>query len=393
MQSRRQPGSGFKPVLYSAALESGFTPASTVLDAPIVFEDKSMQGGAWRPENYSSKFFGPTRLRQALYKSRNLVSVRLLDAVGVKPVRSLAQRFGFALDEVPNNLTISLGSGASAPLRMSTAYAVFANGGFRVKPYLIDEVYDHKGKLILEANPYVACDDCLDDKTVSIEPAIDDELFMPLRDYQDLSETEIQFPRQVRLAPRVLSPQVHFQITSILKDVVKRGTARKALKLKRSDLGGKTGTTNEQRDAWFNGFNPDLVATAWVGFDNLNPLGKRETGGKAALPMWIDYMGKALEGKPNKELLQPDGMVTIKINPDTGFAWRQGNLEEYLRLSARSSRRKSERLLIQQLILKLLQMEPRRPFRLIEQKSCFKQGLTTYVRSSRGTNSLRTGPV
>lgn len=326
LQSRRQPGSGFKPVMYAAALEAGFTPASTILDAPIVFEDKSMQGGAWRPKNYSGEFFGPTRLRQALYKSRNLVSVRLLDAVGIKPVRAMARRFGFAADEVPNNMTISLGSGASAPLRMASAYAIFANGGFRIKPYLIDSVLDHKGEEVLKVAPYVACRHCPDGSgEMMLEPATDDELFMPLRDYMETAENDEQsLPQPIRLAPRVLSPQVHFQIASILQDVVKRGTARKALKLNRTDLGGKTGTTNEQRDAWFNGFNPDIVATAWVGFDDLNPLGKRETGGQAALPMWIDFMGQALQGKRNQAFLQPDGMVTIKIDPATGYALAPG---------------------------------------------------------------------
>lgn len=324
LQSRRQTGSGFKPVLYTAALEADLTPASTILDTPIIFEDKSTQSGAWRPQNYSNKFFGSTRLRQALYESRNVVSVRLLDTIGIKPVRAVARRFGFALDEVPNNPTASLGSGASAPIRMSAAYAVFANGGYRVKPYFIDQVIDHKGSPVLCANPFIVCEKCTVDDAIDTRPPADDGLFITLHNYTDMTNTPTTLPGNIRPAPQVLSPQVHYQITSILQDVIKRGTARKALKLERSDLGGKTGTTNEQRDAWFNGFNPDLVATAWVGFDNFKPLGKNETGGKAALPIWIDYMGQSLEGKPDKQLLQPDGMVTIKIDPDTGHALAPG---------------------------------------------------------------------
>jgi penicillin-binding protein 1A len=325
-QSTRQPGSGFKPVLYSAALESGFTPATTINDAPIVFEDESMQGGAWRPQNYSSKFFGPTRLREALYKSRNLVSVRLLDAIGVPTARSMASRFGFPLEEVPNNLTIALGSGTTVPLRMSSAYAVFANGGFRVKPYLIDEVRTIGGELVLKVDPEVVCRACMDEPEITKTPPENQELMLPFGQYIKGGEVDpmAEGPRQARLAKRIISPQVHYQITSILRDVVKRGTARKAMKLGRSDLAGKTGTTNEQRDAWFNGFNPELVTTAWVGFDDLKPLGKRETGGRAALPMWIDFMREALAGTPQIALVQPDGMVTIKIDARTGLALAPG---------------------------------------------------------------------
>jgi penicillin-binding protein 1A len=326
VQSMRQPGSGFKPVLYTAGLEAGFTPATTINDAPIVFEDASMQGGAWRPENYSSKFFGPTRLRQALYKSRNLVSVRLLDAIGVPAARSMAQRFGFSLDEVPNNLTIALGSGTTVPLRMSSVYSVFANGGFRVKPYLIDEVRAIDSRLMLKANPSVVCDECTLPVEVDQQPVENTALMIPLSQYIKLveSDQDLEGPPEANLADRILSPQLHYQITSILRDVVKRGTGRKAMKLGRSDLAGKTGTTNEQRDAWFNGFNPDLVVTAWVGFDEQTTLGRRETGGRAALPMWITYMDNALKGKPQRALIQPDAMVTIKIDPVTGLALAPG---------------------------------------------------------------------
>ncbi len=322
-QARRQSGSGFKPVLYTAALEAGFTPATTILDAPIVFEDRSMQEGLWRPQNYSSKFFGPTRLRQALYKSRNLVSVRLLDSVGIEPVRKMAQRFGFLPEELPNSLTLSLGSGTTVPIRISGTYAVFANGGYRVQPYLIDRIHDLDGQLVLKANPWIVCKGCDGEEEIQRDPAINNELLMPLRDYLP-GDVQADSPESVRTAPRIISSRVHYQIASILRDVIRQGTGRKARKLGRNDLGGKTGTTNEQRDAWFNGFNPDLVATVWVGFDKFSSLGKNETGSKAALPMWIDYMDFALRGHPQKDFLQPDGMVTLRIDPSSGKALAPG---------------------------------------------------------------------
>ena len=324
-QSRRQPGSGFKPVLYTAALESGFTPATTINDAPIVFEDPSMQDGVWRPENYSSKFFGPTRLREALYKSRNLVSVRLLDAIGIPTARSMAQRFGFSAEEVPQSLTLALGSGTTVPLRMSAIYAIFANGGYRVKPYLIDEVRSVDGKLVLKAAPSVVCAACNTDVDIVTTPDSDQDLMLSLDRYEKRDETlKDAGPHDIRIAERVVSPQVHYQISSILRDVIKRGTGRKAMQLGRRDLAGKTGTTNQQRDAWFNGFHPEVVGTAWVGFDELLPLGRRETGGRAALPMWISFMKKALQGKDEAPLVQPDGMVTVKIDPDSGLALAAG---------------------------------------------------------------------
>ena len=331
-QSERQPGSGFKPFLYTAAFDAGFTPATVILDAPVVFRDESIPGGAWKPENYSGKFFGPTRLREAMYKSRNIVAVRLLDHVGVGRLRSMARRFGFAADELPANLTLALGSGVASPLRMATGYAVFANGGFRVKPYLIDRVLDADGAVILRAEPWLVCAECAGAQEVDTRPPADDEPLITLRDYAaaDASGAESIEPAQpapAKTAPRVISPRLHYQVTSMLRDVVKRGTGRRANSLGRDDLAGKTGTTNEQIDAWFNGFHPDLVAVAWVGFDDSKPLGKRETGGRAALPMWIDYMQYALSGRADAPLLQPDGMVTIKIDPLTGAAMRPGEID------------------------------------------------------------------
>jgi penicillin-binding protein 1A len=237
----------------------------------------------------------------------------------------MAQRFGFAPEELPENLTIALGSGTTIPLRMSAAYAVFANGGHRVKPYLISEVRSVDDQVVLQAAPSVVCQPCEVTGDIVKTPDADQDLVLSLDTYQKPDEAlQGVGPQNIKVAQRILSPQVHYQISSILRDVIKRGTGRKAMQLGRNDLAGKTGTTNEQRDAWFNGFHPELVATAWVGFDELLPLGRRETGGRAALPMWISFMEKALKGKKQVPLAQPVGMVTIRIDPDSGLALAPG---------------------------------------------------------------------
>lgn len=296
-QSQRQPGSGFKPFLYTAAMENGYTPASIVVDAPIVITDRSIEGGAWRPKNYSGKFYGPTRLRVALAKSRNLVSVRLLKDIGFDKTIGMAMRFGFVKDEVPRSLSLALGSGYASPLRMAQAYAAFANGGFRIEPYFITRIDTHDGKTIFQAHPPTACPDCTEDGT--------------------------QAPTDV--APRILSPQVHYMMNSMLQDVVRTGTATEALKLGRSDIAGKTGTTNDYRDAWFNGYAPALVAICWMGFDSFKSLGKKETGGELALPMWIDFMKTALDGVPNEAFPQPSGLTSARIDPSSGMAAGAGS--------------------------------------------------------------------
>ena len=294
-QSKRQPGSGFKPFIYTAALEKGFTPASIINDAPIVIEDPSQRGG-WRPANYTRKFLGPIALRVALRKSINLVSIRLLQDVGIPYTLDTAMRFGFTREQLPGTLSLALGSGNAPPIKMASAYAVFANGGFLIKPYLIERIEDHTGKLLFEAKPKSVCLDC-----------------------EETGRT-IENP-----APRVISKQIHFLMNSLLRDVVQNGTATRAKVIERTDLAGKTGTTNEQRDAWFNGFTPDIVASAWVGFDNLQPLGKGETGGRAALPMWIEFMKTALENIPEKPLEPPEGIVQAYINPGDGLLLDQTN--------------------------------------------------------------------
>jgi len=288
-QSKRQPGSGFKPIVYTTALENGFTPASLINDAPVIVSEPK-QEGEWRPENYSKKFFGMTPLRTGLRKSRNLISVRLLRELGIKKVTETALRFGLSQKQLPNSLSLALGSGHASPLQMATLYSVFANGGFLVKPYLIDRIENSKGEILYAATPSIACDSC--------------------------SQQEID---QTGYAPRVISPQINFLMNSLLRDVVQRGTATRAKALNRSDLAGKTGTTNEQRDTWFNGFGAGIVATAWLGFDSAEPLGNKESGGKAALPIWINFMREALKDKPVQPLTPPVGIARVFIDPKTGL--------------------------------------------------------------------------
>ncbi|HHJ38163.1 MAG: peptidase [Methylothermaceae bacteria B42] len=278
--AQRQPGSGFKPVLYTAALESGFTAASLFNDAPIVYTDSE---GDWRPQNYSGRFYGPTRLRVALRNSRNLVSIRLLQEVGLDKVIEVARRFGFKPEQLPKSPTLALGSGTATPLDMARMFSVFANGGYRINPYYIERIETADGTVIEQSQPKRACNQCLDS------------------------------------APRILAPRIHYIMHSLLQDVVRRGTAVKAKVLKRSDLAGKTGTTNDQRDAWFNGYASPLVAVSWVGFDSAKPLGNGETGGKAALPIWIEYMKTALKDQPENAFPMPKGIVTVPINPETGL--------------------------------------------------------------------------
>ena len=293
-QSQRQPGSGFKPIVYATAMENGYTPASVVVDGPIAIRDESQSGGVWRPKNSGGKFMGPVRLRVALAKSRNLVSVRLMKDLGMDKVLEMANRFGFTNDELPHGLSLALGSGHASPLRMAQAYAPFANGGFRVDPYLISRIDTHDGDVIFEANPPKACPEC----PLDAEPA-------------------------EPIASRILSPQVHYMMNSMLQDVIRTGTAKKALQLKRKDLGGKTGTTNRSRDVWFNGYAPSLVTICWMGFDSFKSLGK-QTGGDLALPMWIDFMKTALADVPEESFQQPEGLTATRIDPKSGMLAGRG---------------------------------------------------------------------
>ncbi len=330
VQAKRQAGSSFKPFVYTAALEKNYTAASVVNDAPVVFHDPALEG-TWRPENYSGKFYGPTRLREALVKSRNLVSIRLLRSIGIRYTTNFAARFGFNPRLLPHDLSLALGSGELSPLSLSAGFAVFANGGYRIKPYFIQRIEDLEGNVLFEADPEVACVACvLKDRGVVVqatqqaipvvEPVVLKEQVIDVvpGEAGEPVEEEIEsnLPKQ---AERAVEERTVYIMNSIMQDVVKRGTARRARALGRSDLHGKTGTTNDQKDAWFNGFNKSLVATAWVGFDQqTRSLGNFETGSKAALPMWIEFMRTALQGVPEDMMERPENLVTVKINPETG---------------------------------------------------------------------------
>ena len=324
-QALRQPGSSFKPFIYSAALEQNFTAASLINDAPVVFNDRSLED-SWRPENYSGKFFGPTRLRQALYKSRNLVSIRLLREVGVSTTINYAVRFGFKPEHLPRNLSLALGSASVPPIDVATSYAAIANSGYAVKPYFIERIEDSDGRVLFQAEPTTVCENCEylpKVELVSLNP-VDNSINIADSAVLALDEEEqnlLDGPRITHLpiAERVMDERVNYILHTIMQDVITQGTGKRALKLERNDLAGKTGTTNDQKDAWFSGYNSQLVATAWVGFDQPQPLGRNEFGSTAALPIWIDFMEEALRDMPELQRPQPNNMVATRINKDTGL--------------------------------------------------------------------------
>ncbi len=272
-QAWRQPGSSFKPFIYSAALEKGYTPASIIQDEPLVVSAAETGSQAWEPKNYDGKYEGPMSMRTGLAKSKNLVSIRILKSIGTQYAQDYVTRFGFEADKHPPYLTMALGAGSVTPWQQLTGYAVFANGGYRIQPYVVKQILDDKGNVLAEAQPVVAGDENL----------------------------------------RVIDPRNAFLMDSMMHDVVRRGTATRALALKRGDLAGKTGTTNDFVDAWFCGYQPTLVGIAWIGFDQPKKLGNGETGGFAALPIWIGYMEKALKGMPESSMPTPEGLITIKI--------------------------------------------------------------------------------
>ncbi len=328
-QAYRQPGSNFKPFIYTAALANGFTPAHVINDAPIVFSDSQLESD-WRPENSSGKFYGPTTLRRALYLSRNLVSVRLLWELGIDKAINYLDRFEFSSAPLPRDLSLALGSYAMTPQQVAGAYATLANGGFKIQPYLVTEIRDREKNIIFSTDPQIACIDCentkvpdpttnnsmLNNKTHTLnENQYSDEI--DEADSLDDILTEPEHP--INLAPRIVDARIVYIIDSILQDVIRRGTGIKAKTLGRSDLAGKTGTTNGPTDAWFSGYHPTLVATTWLGFDNNQLLGTREYGGSAALPIWIDFMRDALRGVPTAPRTRPPGMVAVKINRLTGL--------------------------------------------------------------------------
>jgi penicillin-binding protein 1A len=325
-QSRRQPGSSFKPFLYAAAFERGYNPASIVLDAPVVF--RMRQGKMWRPQNDSGNFAGPMRLREALVQSRNLVSVRLLDAIGVEYARRYISHFGIDEALLPPNLSMSLGTASLPTIDVARGYAVFANGGFRITPWFIDEVKDRDNKVIFKEKPPTACRSCAvgtGAQTVAASNLVDGFDLGPARTAvqpagkPEQAATEPAAPQPVAppadtvLAPRAIDPRVAYQIVSMMRDVVQRGTGTAAKVLGREDVAGKTGSTNDYRDAWFSGLGGNVVTTVWVGRDDFRSLGYREYGGRAALPIWINYMRVALKDVPIASNDPPDGMVKVSV--------------------------------------------------------------------------------
>jgi penicillin-binding protein 1A len=289
-QAWRQPGSSFKPFIYSASLEKGFTPASVIADEPIVVEAEVTGSQRWEPKNYDGKFEGPMRLRTALAKSKNMVSIRILQDIGPKYAQDYVARFGFDADKHPPYLTLALGAGSVTPLQMARAYAAFANGGYLVQPYFIRKIVDDRGNPLGVANPKRAGDEAL----------------------------------------RVIDARNAFIMDSMMQDVTRYGTAARASKLGRRDLAGKTGTTNDFVDAWFCGYQPELVGIAWVGFDQPRTLGKNQTGGQIALPIWIEFMARALKGVPDAERAVPAGVVSAKTGADPA-APEGGGLEYFYR--------------------------------------------------------------
>jgi penicillin-binding protein 1A len=319
-QAKRQPGSSFKPFLYSAALENGFTPSSVIMDSPFIIDDPRMEE-AWRPENSSGQFYGPTRFREALVKSRNLVSIRILQAIGTKPVINHATRFGFPRGALPANLTLALGTLQATPLEVASGFAVFANGGYRVPPYFIERIEDPRGKVVYEAKPKVVAPEC--------ETAAPGEVQVAMPAFAVDVAPSVQragialrgggclLPKE-QVAERAISAENAWLIDSMLGDVITRGTGQRALALGRRDLAGKTGTTNDAKDTWFNGFTNDLVATVWVGFDQERSLGEREEGGRTALPIWVHFMREALRAVPQRSRPMPAGLLQVRISPYSG---------------------------------------------------------------------------
>ena len=305
VQAARQPGSAFKPLIFLAALEHGATPATTINDAPIVFDDRDLET-TWRPENAGGQFRGPTRLRRGLYQSRNLVAIRLLRKTGIQKTLDYIDQLGVNAEELPRDLSLALGSGLLTPMEMTRTYAMIANGGYAVTPVLIETIRGPDNEIIYEAPETFKCDQC----------DADDEAFLDAVLPPVSPRAEGFTPK--RMMPRVADRQTIYIMQSMMRDVIQRGTGRAARSLGRDDIAGKTGTTNDQRDTWFMGFNPDLAAGVWVGFDQPRSLGRGEYGSATALPIWKDYMAVALEGLPERVIDRPPGIVSRRIDPETG---------------------------------------------------------------------------
>ena len=322
-QAQRQPGSSFKPFIYSAALAHGNTAATIVLDAPVVINSSELEA-VWRPINYSGRFYGPTRLREALVRSMNLVSVRLLlfeTGIG-NAVRHIA-KFGFGDAALPRNGSLALGGGSVSPLDMAQGYATIANGGHAISSYVIDAIYGADGQTLYRAEPAVVCERCVAEPADKYAgDAFDDmsleEMANVALSYQPDARAAPDLFADINLAPRAIPVQNVYLIQDMMRDVIRRGTGRRALVLGRRDLSGKTGTSNDRRDAWFGGFNSDLASIVWVGYDDDLPLGPGEEGSRTALPIWIEFLRVALAGVAENQMPMPDGLTTVRIGRDTG---------------------------------------------------------------------------
>ncbi len=340
VQARRQPGSAFKPFIYSAALEGGFTLATIVNDAPLVRRDPVLED-VWAPKNSSGRFYGERRLRDALVFSMNLATVRVMDElirrVGIRAIVSHIAQFGFPTSALPHDLSLALGSAGVTPVQMAAAYASFANGGYSVTPYFIQRIHGSRGKTIYEADPRTVCEPCLEQLVpesdgsgpeiqLATEFARPPELIDTIEGSsgeETVSEESTraeEYDYSAYFAERIITNQNAYLVTDMMRDVIRRGTGRRARFLERADLAGKTGTTNDRRDAWFAGFNGDVVTAAWVGFDQERPLGAREEGAHTALPMWIQFMDQTLNTLkvPENRMAQPPEIITVRIDPTTG---------------------------------------------------------------------------
>jgi penicillin-binding protein 1A len=323
MQAKRQPGSSFKPFLYSAALDNGYTAASLVNDAPIVFVDEAVDK-VWRPKNDTGTFLGPIRLREALYKSRNLVSIRLLQSLGVNTAINYITRFGFNKADLPPNLSLALGTATLTPMQIVSGWSAFANGGYKVSPYLIQKIEDREGKTLFVANPPTVPANDPNPKAVN-EAAISDASTYAAPEIPALTTNSAPnaldtngAPPAPAVAERIVDGRTTYILNSMLQDVIKRGTGRRALSMNRPDIAGKTGTTNDSKDAWFSGYNADYVTTVWTGFDQPESLGRHEFGGTVALPIWMSFMSAALKDKPPHVQAEPDGILSLRIDPISG---------------------------------------------------------------------------
>ena len=315
-QARRQPGSGFKPFVYAAAFDKGFTPASVILDAPVVIDEQGNEK-SWRPHEDTDRFYGPVRLREALVHSQNLVSVRLMRAITLDYARNYVTRFGFDKSQLPDDLTLALGTAELSPLQVAIGYSTFANGGFKVSSYYIDRVEDAAGKVLQQADPALACPQCGRAGTPFQSKAERGTRSGLMDEAPHDGKTLIP---EKNLAPRILSPQIAYLLADMMADVIKRGTGQRARTLNRDDIAGKTGTTSEFHDAWFSGFNADIVTTVWTGFDADRSLGGNDDqAARVAVPTWTYFMHDALAGTARHPVPAPEGIVSVRISPQTGL--------------------------------------------------------------------------